>query len=143
MRVLLDSDVVFDFVFERRPFFQAARELMLLITNGEFDGYISSITPVNLFYHGRKIVGATKIRQGISDLLTLVRVCPTTHACLAQALSLPFADYEDAVQHASAFESGLDAIITRNVKDYKKASLPIFTPNDFLRHLKSQPKDQP
>ena len=80
MRVLLDSDVVFDFVFERIPFFQAARELI---------------------------------------------------------------DYEDAVQHASAFESGLDAIITRNVKDYKNARLPIFTPDDFLQHLKSQPKAQP
>ena len=111
---------------------------MLRNTNGEFEGYISSITPVNLFYHGRKIVGAAKIRQGIADLLKLVRVCPITQASLIQALALPFADFEDAVQHASAAENDLEAIVTRNLKDYKNSTLSIFSPNDFLARLKSE-----
>ena len=139
MRVLLDTDIIFDFVLEREPFFQAARDLILLNTKGQFEGYISSTTPVNLFYLGRKIVGAVQIRQGIGDLLKLVQVCPITHACLTQALSLSFADYEDAVQHSSAAEIGLDAIVTRNLKDYKNATLPVFSPTDFLVKLKSQP----
>ncbi|HMG75406.1 MAG TPA: PIN domain-containing protein [Pyrinomonadaceae bacterium] len=139
MRALLDTDVIFDFVLEREPFFQAARELISLNINGQFGGYISSITPVNLFYLGRKIVGAVQIRQGIADLLTLVQVCPITDACLIQALNLPFADYEDAVQHSSAAASGLDAIVTRNLKDYRNATLPVFSPTDFLAKLKSQP----
>jgi predicted nucleic acid-binding protein len=141
MRVLLDSDVVFDFVFEREPFFQESRELMLRNTEGEFDGYISNITPVNLFYHGRKIVGASKIRQGISDLLKLTRVCSASHVCLVNALNSAFADYEDAVQHECAVTNGLEAVITRNVKDYKNAALPVFTPGDFLQLLKTQHKD--
>jgi predicted nucleic acid-binding protein len=139
MRVLLDTDIIFDFLLEREPFFQVARDLILFITTGQFEGYISSITPINLFYHGRKIVGAGKAREGIADLLKLVRVCPITHACLVQALSLSFADYEDAVQHSSVAASGLDAIVTRNLKDYKNATLPIFSPMDFLAKLKSQP----
>jgi predicted nucleic acid-binding protein len=138
MRVLFDTDIIFDFLLEREPFFQAARDLMLRNTNGQFEGYISSITPINLFYHGRKIVGAAQIRQGIGDLLKLVRVCPITHACLMQALSLSFTDFEDAVQHSSAVASGLDAIVTRNLKDYKNASLPVFSPTDFLVKLQSQ-----
>jgi len=139
MRVLLDTDIIFDFLLEREPFFQVARDLILFNTTGQFEGYISSITPINLFYHGRKIVGAGKAREGIADLLRLVRACPITHACLVQALSLSFADYEDAVQHSSAAASGLDAIVTRNLKDYKNATLPIFSPMDFLAKLKSQP----
>src|SRR6266436_2425410 len=102
MRILLDSDVVFDFLLERQPFFQAARELTLRNANGEFEGYISSITPVNLFYHGRKIEGA--------------------------------------VQHASAAENDPAAIVTRNLKDYKNSTLPIFSPTDFLAKLKSEQK---
>jgi predicted nucleic acid-binding protein len=140
MRVLLDSNIVFDFLLERQPFFQVARELMLRNSKGEFEGFISSITPVNLFYHGRKIVGAAKIRQGIDDLLKVVRVCPITYASLVQALALPFADYEDAVQHASAAESGLEAIVTRNLGDYKNATLPVFSPIDFLAKVKSGPE---
>ncbi|MDX6530575.1 MAG: hypothetical protein QOH41_2865 [Blastocatellia bacterium] len=138
MRVLLDTDIIFDFMLKREPFFQAASDLILLNTNGQFDGYISSITPVNLFYLGRKIVGSVQIKQGIGDLLKLVQVCPITHSCLSEALSLSFADYEDAVQHASAAASGLDAIVTRNLKDYKNATLPVFSPTDFLKKLELQ-----
>ena len=41
MRVLLDTDIIFDFMLKREPFFQAASDLILLNTNGQFDGYIS------------------------------------------------------------------------------------------------------
>lgn len=72
MRVLLDTDVMLDFLLERRPFFEAASELLELNANSVFDAYVSSITPINVFYLGRKFVGAPKIRQGIADLPTLV-----------------------------------------------------------------------
>jgi hypothetical protein len=51
------------------------------------------------------------------------------------ALSLSFSDYEDAVQHASATASGLDAIVTRNLTDYKGATLPVFSPANSLAQL--------
>jgi len=54
------------------------------------------------------------------------------------ALRLSFANYEDAVQHASAAASNLDAIVTRNLGDYRNASLPVFARADFLNHLKAQ-----
>jgi hypothetical protein len=76
-----------------------------------------------------------KLRQALDDLLLAVRVCPVTHAVLRQALALPFADYEDAVQHASATATGLDALVTRNLNDYQNATLPVFSPQDFLSQL--------
>ena len=141
MRVLLDTDVILDFVLEREPYLEAAAELMDLNTRATYQGFVSSITPINVFYVGRKAVGATKARQRISDLLVALEVCPVTHLTLSTALNLPFRDYEDAVQHSSALAGGLDAIVTRNVKDYKNATLPILTPVDFLQHLNSE-RDQ-
>ena|SRR4028119_185225 len=138
MRVLLDSDVVLDFVLERNPFVEAAGELFELIAQGECDGYISGITPINVFYLMRKTKGMDKARQTISDLLIAFQVCPITHTVLKEAFALPFTDYEDAVQHASAAAIKLDAIITRNLVDYKNATLPIYSPINFLNHLKSQ-----
>jgi predicted nucleic acid-binding protein len=138
MRVLLDTDVILDFLLERKPFFLAASELLKLNANGAFDAYISSITPINVFYIGRKIVGASKIRQGIDDLLRLVNVTAVDQPSLIQALGLPFRDYEDAVQHCCATAGSLAAIVTRNTSDYKNATLPIFAPTEFLNHLKSQ-----
>lgn len=138
MRVLLDTDVILDFLLERNPFFEAASEVMELSANDLFEPYISAITPVNVFYIGRKIVGAAKIRQGITDLLKLVRVSSVTRGSLEAALGLPFADYEDAVQHAVATSNGLEAIITRDLSDYKNATLQVFSPSAYVDKLKSQ-----
>jgi predicted nucleic acid-binding protein len=137
MRVLLDTDVVLDHLLEREPFAQAASQLLELNAEGTFDGYVSGITPINVFYIARKIMEHHKLRQILNDLLLAVRVCPITHDVLNQAFALPFADYEDAVQHASATASQLDAIITRNLDDYKNATLPVFSPTDFLNQLTS------
>src|ERR1044072_5707469 len=122
MRVLLDTDVVLDHLLERETFAEAASQLFELNAQGTFDGYISGITPINVFYIGRKIMDRGKLRQILNDLLLAVRVCPITHDLLHQAFALPFTDYEDAVQHASDMASQLDAIITRNLDDYKNAT---------------------
>ena len=139
MRVLLDTDVVLDFVLERTPYVEAAAQLLELHAKGRYQGFISSITPINVFYVGRKAVGAGKARLSIADLLATLEVCPVTQATLISALDSSFSDYEDAVQHSSAAASGLDAIITRNVRDYKNATLPVFSPTGFLAKLNSQP----
>ena len=138
MRVLLDTDVILDFLLRRSPFFEVASELMELTAHDIFDAHISAITPINVFYIGRKIVGTSKIREGITDLLKLVRIASVTQQSLEDALGLPFADYEDAVQHAVATSNGLDAIVTRDFGDFKNASLQVFSPSQFLDKLKSQ-----
>ena len=135
MRVLLDTDVVLDYWLEREPFAQPASQLLELNAQGVFDAYISGITPVNIFYIARKSLAHERLRQAIDDLLLTMRVCPITHEVLNQALTLPFTDYEDAVQHAAAAASKLDAIVTRNLKDYGNATLPVFSPADFLNQL--------
>jgi predicted nucleic acid-binding protein len=138
MRFLLDTDVVLDFVLEREPFVEAARTLFDLIAAGAHEGYVSAITPVNVFYIGRKAKGDVATKQAIRDLLDAVRVCPVDQNALNDALASPIADYEDAVQHASAAANRLEAIVTRNVGDYRNAALPVFTPTDLLEHLKQQ-----
>lgn len=135
MRALLDTDVILDYLLEREPFAQTSREMLELNAQGIFEGYISGITPINLFYIARKIVEPGKLKQALNDLMIAVRVCPITHDVLNQALTLPFNDYEDAVQHASATANQLDAIVTRNLDDYKNATLPVFSPTDFLNAL--------
>ena len=103
--------------------------------NGRFEAFVSGITPINLFYVGRKNPGATVVRQSVTELLIAVQVCPIDRAILRAAEQLPFSDYEDAVQHASATTSGVEAIVTRNLNHYKNATIPIFSPAGFLAQL--------
>lgn len=141
MRVLLDTDVVLDLMLDRQPFAQAAFELWTVCEQGRVDGYVSVITPVNVFYFARKQKGIEAARQIIAEVLSVMRVCAANYNVLQAAHGLPFTDFEDAVQHTSATASQLDAIITRNTGDYANATLPVFTPADFLTHLAQHTND--
>jgi predicted nucleic acid-binding protein len=138
MRVLLDTDVLLDVLLARAPFSQAAARLLDLSQQGMFDAYISGISPVNIFYIARKAKSSDELRRALSQLLQTARVCPLDHSILTEALTSTIRDYEDAVQHACAAAAGLDAIVTRNLDDYKHATLPVYSPTDFLNHLESQ-----
>ncbi|HYH84280.1 MAG TPA: PIN domain-containing protein [Pyrinomonadaceae bacterium] len=138
MRVLFDNDVVLDLVLDREPFVEAAAALFDMHERGRIDGYISGITLINVFYVTRKSKGMDVARQAVAELLTTLDVCFLDKSIMEAARVLALADYEDAVQHASATASGLDAIVTRNLDDYKNATLPVFAPTDSLKHLKAQ-----
>ena len=101
------------------------------------EGWISAITPVNVFYIARKLVGADLARQHVTDLLTAFQVIPIDAPVLRTAQSMPMADFEDAVQAAAAPAAGLDAVVTRNTRDYTGAPLPILTPAEMLARLAS------
>jgi predicted nucleic acid-binding protein len=138
MRVLLDTDVVLDLVLAREPFGPAAKELFKLHEQGRIDAYIAAITPVNVFYVTRKIKGIDAAGRAVKLLLASLTVCPLNQSILDQAFKLPFQDYEDAVQHASATASGLEVIVTRDVGDYENATLQVLSPPEFLEKLKSR-----
>ena len=138
MRVLLDTDVIVDVITARLPFTAEAAELLDLSEKGAFEPYISALTPLNVFYIARKAKSSSNLRESIRELLQAVKVCAINDAVLKDAFALPISDYEDAVQHCCATAEGLEAIVTRNVRDYKNATLPIFTPAEFLEKLRSQ-----
>lgn len=47
-----------------------------------------------------------------------------------------FRDIEEAMQHYAAVQSGCDVLITRNVKDFTHADIPVFAPDEFLKGFK-------
>ncbi len=137
-RALLDTDVILDLLLAREPFRAAARALWTAHREGEFEGFVSPVTPVNVFYIGRKIKGRATAYQLVAEILATFPVCSLDQIALQSALTLPFADFEDAVQHTAATASGLDAIITRNLADYTNASIAVYSPTDFLRMLSTR-----
>ncbi len=133
MRVLLDTNVIVDLFLDRAPFADAAAALWQAQEQERISAYVAAITPINLFYIARKLRDEKTARQAVVELLAALNVCTLDRRALNSALSLPFRDYEDAVQHAAAAAAGLEAIITRNVKDYAAATLPIYPPDAFIQ----------
>lgn len=135
MRILLDTDVNLDFILARQPFFVEAEQIFIAAAQNKFEPFIANITAINIFYIGRKELGRDIVLRELQKLLQLVRVCPTGSNNLQSAIISPISDYEDAVQHECAIAENLDAIVTRNTKDYKNASIKVYSPSELLQIL--------
>lgn len=133
MRVLLDTNIILDLFLEREAFVDDAALLWKANETGHFTAYVSAITPVNLFYIGRKLKGREAAFRAVQEVVSALSIAPINQLVLDHSLKLDFKDYEDAVQHASATAVNLEAIITRNIDDYKKAQIPVFSPDDFIK----------
>lgn len=131
-RVLLDTNVVLDYLLDRAPFADPAAILWDAGEAGRLVIYVSIITPINVFYIARKLKGSAEARQITASLLESSRIsCPTLND-LHGALALPLDDFEDAVQVVSATVESLDAIITRDPDDYTGVDFPVFSPDEYL-----------
>lgn len=69
----------------------------------------------------------------MSKFKVLVKVLPVDDKILELALHSEFTDFEDALQYYCAIENGINLLITRNIKDYKHASIPIFTAESYCK----------
>jgi len=47
-------------------------------------------------------------------------------------LNSEFNDFEDAIQYFSALQNEIGILLTRNLKDYKKAQITVLTAQDFI-----------
>lgn len=133
-KLFVDSDVVIDFFTDREPYVNPASELFELNEQGSIKLYLSAISINNIYYIVRKFLGHKKTLEVIEALTEMTEIIGTTRSEIIQALKNDFSDYEDSVQYSSAITiKGLDAIITRNIKDYKNSSVAVMTPLNFLK----------
>jgi predicted nucleic acid-binding protein len=133
MRLLIDTNILLDVFFQRAPHVRASAELWQACEDGLCEGYISPLTPVNIYYIAQKQLSKPKARELVVETLGVFGVAPLGLAELETALQLDFPDYEDAVQVAAALSAGLDAVVTRNRDDFAKSTLPVYSPVDALK----------
>ena len=135
-RVLLDTNVLLDFLLRREPNYGYAQKIIEEIVNGNVQGYITASMATDVFYLLQKTNGKTFALNSLDDLLIILDVLTVYRDDVYSALYSGWDDFEDALQAHVAVRSGMNAIVTRNIKDYKKAkNIDIVLPNDFLKYL--------
>jgi len=141
-KIFVDSDVIIDFFTDREPFVNSASELLDLNEKGLVKLHMSAVSINNIYYIVRKYLGHKKTLEVVEELLEMAEVIGTTKREMSQALKNDFKDYEDSVQYSTALTiKGLEAIITRNVKDYRNSEIAVFTPTSYLK-MKKKKKDE-
>ncbi len=131
-RVLVDTDVLLDFLLGRQPFFPASAEFFLLVQAGEIEAFVTPVIFSNLFYILRKKLTGPDAVATLRKLRLLTRVLRADESVVDQALASSFTDFEDAIQYYSALVEDLDAIVTRNKQDFRPAKLPVVTAEECI-----------
>ena len=135
MKVLIDTNIILDYALIRQPFYGLADRIFVLIEQGQIEGYVSASTFTDLFYILRKPRGKEWTLSFLQRLADLCQIVPTDSSVIEESLSHHHKDFEDDVQFFAAVLNNLDAIVTRNPKDFPARSLSIVTPEQLLQQF--------
>jgi len=131
-RVFVDSDIVLDLLSARQPHYKPAAGLFSLADEGRIKLYISSLTFANINYVLSRQLSATQAGKMLLKFKALITVSPVNDKIIELALTSDFNDFEDAIQYHTAVENRINTLLTRNLKDFKKAEIAILTAQQYL-----------
>ena len=136
MRAVIDTCVIVDVLQSREPFCKDAQSIFLLCANRQFTGFLTAKAITDIFYlTHRQTHSDRESRNILTKLCTLFNLLDTTALDIRKAITAEISDFEDAVMIETAVRSSMDCIVTRNTKDYSKASIPVYTPAEFVKLL--------
>ena len=133
-RVLIDTDIILDFFFDREPFSENASKILSLCESKEIIGFVTPVIISNVYYLLRRTAKHEKVIEKLTLLISLLEILIIDKRVTVEALNSNFKDFEDALQNYSAEQNNeVDIIITRNVKDYRNSHLSIMLPDNYIK----------
>lgn len=140
-KLLVDTNVLIDFLSVRRPFYDEARLLMIAGRVGEFELWMTSSQVTDLIYvlsDGGRQALMPSVLERLRGLRTFVEVFAVGEAEVDRMLSSSWKDPEDALMFESALSLKADAIITRNAKDFESSLVRAMTAREFFDWLRDE-----
>jgi predicted nucleic acid-binding protein len=130
----LDTNILFDFLLDRKPYSQSAALLLSLAEKRKVGLFVSIISFNNLYYVLRKVSSHSKTINALKGLETYLRIIDFEKDILQLAMNSEFNDLEDAIQYFSASRiEKIDAIVTRNSKDFRHSQIPVLLPDAAVK----------
>ena len=135
-KILIDTDVILDFFFDRKPYSDNSTIILNLCEQKKLDVFITPVIISKTYYLLRRTAKHEKVIEKLKQLLTITHVLQMDRLVIEKALNSEFKDFEDALQNFAAINYGeIEVIITRNVKDFKKSEIGVLTPESFVKLL--------
>ena len=135
-KILIDTEVILDFFFDRKPFSEQSSKVLSLCEKRIVTGFVTPVMISNVYYILRKVAKHEKVIENLKSLMKIIDVAAINKETIIVALNSEFKDFEDALQNFSAQnENDIKVIITRNIKDYKTSSLSVMTPETYLKTI--------
>jgi predicted nucleic acid-binding protein len=131
VKILIDTNIVID-VYAEREGADGSLQVLRLCEAGLVSGYITTNSVTDIYYVLRKSIGREETDKALLTTLSAVELIEISRNDIFNAFESRVSDFEDAIIVNSAARNGIDYIITRNLSDFKKSSVPALTPEKFL-----------
>jgi len=134
MRILIDTNVIMDYIVKRETFSDDAEKVIALCMENGVQACIAAHTVSNLHYILRKHLTNEQRKDILLKICRMFTVIGIDAAKLVSALQDDnFNDFEDCLQVECAKDFGADFIVTRNAKDFQGSNVPVTEPSNFIR----------
>ena len=136
MRILIDTNVLIDYILRREPYTDDAEKIIFLCKNMQIEGCIAAHSVMNIFYILRKLMTLEKRKKFLNHISEFIAIVGIDRRKIINAVNNDrFTDVEDCLQTECAKEFSADYIVTRNVKDFQNSTIPAISPDEFLKKL--------
>ena len=143
MKILIDTNVILDFLGVNKGFQEKANEILELAGKDKAVEFVSASAVTDIFYMLNKAVKShSEALSKLQDLRKFVHILPVTEENIDKAIDRKWKDFEDAVQYTVAEANGVDYIVTRNTKDFEEDTIPCMTPDDFIETIAKSLTDE-
>ena len=133
IRVLVDTNVLLDYLTTRIPYFDDAYTILLMCAEEKISGYVAFHSIPDIYYILRKTYDTVTRRELLLEVCNILSVTSASHESVINAIKNDtFKDLEDCLQDKCATEINADYIITRNINDFKNSRIKAVTPKQFL-----------
>ena len=137
--VLIDTNVILDLLARREPHYLEGRKIFSQADLKQVKLVISSLSLVNVHYVLNDRLKMRDARSIVGKFKVLVDTYELNDKIIELALNdTDFEDFEDGIQYYTALEAQCDFIVTRNIKDFKASSLPVFSPKEYLSRMDAE-----
>ncbi len=134
MKLLIDTNILLDVLLKKESFYYKAVEVLELVQYDNVQEYVSAAAVTDIYYIAYKYLKDKElVRQLLKRLMGIVSIAAVSEKEIEEALELAWNDFEDSVQYAVALLNEMDGIVTRNPKDYKRADMKVWSPEQVLQ----------
>ncbi len=134
-RLFLDTNVMLDLLGERVPFYESIAKLATLVDEGKLDFTVSALSYATVHYFLTKFESHELSIEKLRKFKVLSSIVAVDEIVIEKGLNSNFSDFEDALQYHCALKSNCQVLLTRNGKDFKLSTLPVLTPDEYLKSI--------
>lgn len=136
MKILIDTNVLIDYLMRRVPYSDDAEKIMFLCKNMQVKGCMAAHSVMNILYILRKEMTLDEQKKFLLYLSEFIEIIGIDRRKILYVLNdYLFSDVEDCLQTECAKDFSADYIVTRNIKDFENSAVPAILPEEFLKKV--------